>query len=260
MNIGDEKLIKYLNHYLETYKGVLTPQMLEYLESLINLEFSVVRNYISNDERRALSQLELYKKIAEYNIYKRALMLLNKDELRFIDNRFDFKAYYKLDTRDANVFKYALSDKPLSYDNITRNMGEISLFQVKTNDRARYDEMGLVRDRIIKAYEQISPYEKDGVLYKENDCIIILDKLKEIEKYKMELFNLSRSRTLRNEDAKEIEIQNKYHDLFLEDYGLKDKDFMPTFDEKCNDEETYLVRKLKYNIPGLTINNYVRYY
>ncbi len=62
---------KDLLKLLETYKGVLNKTMIDYLNSLINLEFSVVRNYISETDRKVLAELNIYKQIATYNICKR---------------------------------------------------------------------------------------------------------------------------------------------------------------------------------------------
>ena len=56
---------------LKAYRGILNKNMIDYLTSLINLEFSVVRDYISETDRKALADLEVYKKIAIYNIFKR---------------------------------------------------------------------------------------------------------------------------------------------------------------------------------------------
>ena len=69
---------------LKGYKGVLKDSMVNYLNSLIELEFSVVREYIDNDDRKALSELELYKRIAIYNIYNRALNLFNQQKIKII--------------------------------------------------------------------------------------------------------------------------------------------------------------------------------
>ena len=57
-----------LNGWLEEYKGVLSGEMIEYLNSLINLEFSVVRNNINEKDRKLLSELYIYERIAIYNI------------------------------------------------------------------------------------------------------------------------------------------------------------------------------------------------
>ena len=50
-----------LEKRLDVYKGILAPEAVEYLDSLVNLEFSVLRNdIISEQDRYALSQLDIY--------------------------------------------------------------------------------------------------------------------------------------------------------------------------------------------------------
>ena len=63
---------------LEKYKGILSVPMIEYLNSLLELEFSVVRENIGKQDRDALSELDIYRNVAIYNIYNRAKNLLNE--------------------------------------------------------------------------------------------------------------------------------------------------------------------------------------
>ena len=65
---------------LKWSKKRLTPSMIEYLNALIELEFSVIRDeYISPATREVLQDLEIYKKIAYYNIVSRAEKLLQEN-------------------------------------------------------------------------------------------------------------------------------------------------------------------------------------
>ena len=43
---------------LKKYKGILNSSIIEYLNYLIELEFSVIKDYIGEEERLALSELE----------------------------------------------------------------------------------------------------------------------------------------------------------------------------------------------------------
>lgn len=53
-----EKLLELLKRY----RGILANSMIDYLNSLVELEFSVIREYISDSDRKALAELEIYKK------------------------------------------------------------------------------------------------------------------------------------------------------------------------------------------------------
>ena len=75
---------KELTELLKKYEGILSASMIDYLNSLIGLEFSVVRAHISDSDRLALSDLDIYNRIAIYNVYNRALNIFKQDipELR----------------------------------------------------------------------------------------------------------------------------------------------------------------------------------
>ena len=60
---------------LKGYRGILNKEMVEYLESIINLEFSVIKPNITDEDRLPLSELDIYREAATYNIYERALSL-----------------------------------------------------------------------------------------------------------------------------------------------------------------------------------------
>lgn len=45
----------------ESYKGILSKEMIEYLDSLIELEFSVIKDYIALDNREILTELSIYR-------------------------------------------------------------------------------------------------------------------------------------------------------------------------------------------------------
>lgn len=64
---------------LEGYKRILTPEIIEYLYSLINLEISVLKeNIISTSQISLLSELKLYRQIVIHNIYNRTLNIFPK--------------------------------------------------------------------------------------------------------------------------------------------------------------------------------------
>ena len=54
--------------------------MIHYLNGLVDLEFSVIKDNInvSDDDRKVLSELEVYKRIAMYNIYNMALNIFEE--------------------------------------------------------------------------------------------------------------------------------------------------------------------------------------
>lgn len=87
---------------------VLKPEVIDYLESIINLEFSVVKDNISDDARRVLTELQVYRSALIYNIYKR--------DIEYFDNE------YK--KNNFNFFRFSIN---------SNDVPSIKLF-VKIND------------------------------------------------------------------------------------------------------------------------------
>lgn len=76
---------------LNDTKVILKNEMIDYLESIINLEFSVVSDKITDEERRALSELQVYRSSLIYNIYNRDVKYFNEE---YKKNNFEFFRFY----------------------------------------------------------------------------------------------------------------------------------------------------------------------
>ena len=68
-----------LKSLLENYKGILNKEMLDYLNGLIELEYSALKENISLRDRTSLRELKIYKEAFIYNIYTRAYNLFKKE-------------------------------------------------------------------------------------------------------------------------------------------------------------------------------------
>ena len=82
-----EEIIGLLNDS----KLILKNNIIDYLESIINLEFSVVKDNISDEERKALSELQVYRSALIYNIYKRDVLYFNEE---YRKNNINFFKFY----------------------------------------------------------------------------------------------------------------------------------------------------------------------
>ena len=69
-----EELVKLL----KSYEDILSIQMVDYLKSLIDLEFSVVRDNISDKDRVVLSELHIYRRVSMYNSCHMKIYIFNK--------------------------------------------------------------------------------------------------------------------------------------------------------------------------------------
>ena len=65
---------------LKKYNRILSGSMIHYLNDLVDLEFSVIKDNINvnEDDKKILSELEIYKRIAMYNIYNMALNIFEE--------------------------------------------------------------------------------------------------------------------------------------------------------------------------------------
>lgn len=218
---------------LKKYRSVINNWMLDYLTSLIRLEFSVVREYISKEEREVLSELEIYKKISMYNIYHRAQRLLENSEIKFEiwNNKQQFHGLIAerelSDGRNVIPFnykytmKYGIDELPNSCIK-SMYIGEINLCYLTVSE---------------KTYEYLTKRADSYIAKTMNDPV---DK------------NLKNLAPILKQ---EVTMINEVYNRFLKDYSLKEDDFKKS--EKSNLENaTNLEKKFVKKIPNLVINSF----
>lgn len=262
-----EQLINILNQY----RGILNNSMIEYLESLINLEFSVVRDNISDDDRYALSELEVYKRIAMYNIYKRALIIFkkNEDEIKIFGNKEGVNGLYLCSSivNDNKLFEFDYEEglmffnDDLPSDCKIMTIGNISLFQSVGSKEFREIELEKVNKELIRLNNEKNPSHLSempdtGRLRSGGDFPFWANEHRQkIEACKRRYELLRAKKELTDKDRKEIEITQKYYKLFLEDYGLTDDDF----EDEFSIDYTKMLKKRVKEITHLNINSYTKY-
>lgn len=257
-----EELLKLLNNY----SGILNKGIINYLKSLINLEFSVIKDYISDTERISLSELEIYKKIAIYNIYNKAISLFSEDDKIVVSGNNDglerLTIYKTLSEKRIKLFDFNYSEGNNSFKERipkgyrTTRIGNVTLFKSIDNADKREAELTRVMNILDKLYEEENPYSYNSNVYggpaanwSYNHC----QKIKEYE----ELFKeLDEKKELSEDEKKEIEITSKYNELLLNDFGLTNNDFN-TQNEFGNRSE--LNKKYIKTLPNLTIVNNIKY-
>ncbi len=265
------KTKKQLLELLNEYKGILTETMLDYLKSLINLDFSVIREYISDSDRKVLAELEIYKKVAIYNIYKRAQDLFNKQDGEFIiygNNRGNegLSVSTKLSDRNVKLFDFDykethsyIGDRPkVPCGFKTLNIGEISLFQTCESKELREVELDRVRKKLEMLRSERNPYMSQPGVIGGPGSTWEFNHGRKVQEYKEKLEQLDSLKELSDEDKKEIEITRQIHDLLLEDFGLTNESFMDQSDN-CEKDKTNLNKTLVRRMPNLTITNHIKY-
>ena len=146
-----------LKNLLKKYKGILESSMVDYLDSLIGLEFSVIQDYISDSDRKVLSELEVYRKVAIYNIYNRALNLLKEknieldvetdDNSLIFNKKLDDQIIDNFGVNGINLFKFDYGETsfyercPNEYKSM--RIGDISLYQTFEDKNLREKELNI---------------------------------------------------------------------------------------------------------------------
>ena len=267
-NIDKVNTKEELLQLLKDYKVILNNQVIDYLESLINLDFSVIRENIDDKSKEALSELEIYKRIAIYNIYNRAINLFTQSNMPLIitgnDEGFEsLSVSVPIEDRNIKIFDFKYGEqKSLNYkipdEYKTMKIGSINLYQKIENKELRIQELKRIVDKIERLYGTQNPYQYHPKKVGGSYVKWKIERQKEIEKYQMMLDKIDSHNELTEIDIKEIEIMNKAHDLLLEDYGLTNnifEDDVSIASKRSNNlQKTLVIRQ-----PNITITNNIEY-
>lgn len=267
-NIDKVNTKEELLQLLKDYKIILNSQVIDYLESLINLDFSVIRENIDDKSKKALSELEIYKRIAIYNIYNRAINLFTQSNmpLTIAGNEEGFESLsisVPIEDRNIKIFDFKYGEqKSLNYkipdEYKTMKIGSINLYQKIENKELRIQELKRIVDKIERLYGTQNPYQYHPKKVGGSYVKWKIERQKEIEKYQMMLDKIDSHNELTEIDIKEIEIMNKAHDLLLEDYGLTNNSFeddVSIASKRSNNLQKTLVKRQ----PNITIKNNIEY-
>lgn len=239
-----------LKESLNRYKRILNPRVIDYLNQLVELEFSAVKDIIDIEDKEILQNFDLYKNIVAYNIYNRTLELLNNEqELKIFDNKdriSGLMAYKDIGNPAIRILDY-------NYEN-----GALKLFQTVDDKKVRKEQLELVMTKLEQLYDKKNPYHSDLELFGCPATRWNIDYIKEVSEYEKLFTRLDSKKELTDYKKKKIGITKKYHDLLFEEYGLTDEEFIvskqtpTTIDNIINKT---LVKKL----PGLRIENNIEY-
>lgn len=250
---------------LNLYKGILSDHVVEYLNSIIELDFSVLKEYLSIEEINALSELDIYKISAIYNIYNRALKTVqkNSEKLRIYGNEYGvpgLNIFMPLKAKNARVFSYNYGESPKIREKVpegytTKNLGNISLYQVLENDSLRQIEL----ERIMKKLENLYDESKNLSFLEKKNAAYVFALTQEIERYERMFTELDSRHGLTDEEKVMMETTNIIHDAFLDDYSLSHKKFddeSKTYNKKSESKmEKTLVKKM----PNLIVKDNIKY-
>ena len=239
-----------LKESLNRYKRILNPRVIDYLNQLVELEFSAVKDIIDIEDREILQNLDLYKNIVAYNIYNRTLELLNNEqELKIFDNKdriSGLMAYKDIGNPAIGILDY-------NYEN-----GVLKLFQTVDDKKVRKEQLELVMTKLEQLYDKKNPYHSDLELFGCPATRWNIDYIKEVSEYEKLFTRLDSKKELTDYKKKKIGITKKYHDLLFEEYGLTDEEFIVS-KQTPTTIDNIINKTLVKKIPGLRIENNIEY-
>lgn len=160
---------------LETHKNTVSKEIYNYLNSLIELEFSVVEEYLSKSDIAKISDTSLYYNVALYNIYHRIMNIIRSldvlPSLKYTEKS-NTRAYYEtlfingIYLNSKTYFEYPLIE--LKYNYPDKNKIAINLFRkdipVNTNrsNLSKTEKESIITSELVnRLYQDYHIYEED---------------------------------------------------------------------------------------------------
>lgn len=160
---------------LETHKNTLSKEIYDYLNSLIELEFSVVEEYLSKSDIDKISDTSLYYNVALYNIYHRIMNIIRSldvlPSLKYTEKS-NTRAYYEtlfingIYLNSKTYFEYPLIELNYNYPN--ENKIAINLFRkdipVNTNrsNLSKTEKESIITSELVnRLYQDYHISEED---------------------------------------------------------------------------------------------------
>ena len=244
-----------LKRELKKYTSTLDNYIIEYLRSLIELDFSVLREYLSTNDKTILTDLSIYRKITTYNIYNRTIGILSNTDYPI--NIYHNKQEHNLiiTTNNNNEIIPIFNFKYNKYSNTNRRIGTIDIY--KTEEKPEIIDKEL--DRIMSILEKL--YDTPIPLIENPNSNLIssywLFKHNENIKYFETLF--TKLDNYQKNPSKELaQISQYYNAILLKEFDLTHKDF---YDESqtFSNKSINLTHKRIKKLPEAEITNNINY-
>lgn len=227
---------------LKTVEGILSKPMMDYLNSLLNLEFSVIQDNISKDERNVLSGIYAYQSISKFNIYHRALEIFKDNDLLIVSSNSTNTPGICVKTKGNNerslfepLFEYYYN---VNYHKDTPPCGKINIVKYVDGSERIKESVEILKEELNNT--KLPSYT--GLIVEGGEAAEITDNYYKKRKA-MDLLQHRLSKGLSHKDNSDIRLSTKYYELLSEDYGLKDKKLLstPSFtDDIPSTDEEYI--------------------
>ena len=253
-----------LHNFVQGYSGVLTSEMIDYLNSLIGLEISALnQKNISEVGMTRLNELSLYRQIVIYNIYNRALNVFKNygNGLNFENSPQGLSIFGKdRDDKKYDVFDYWMHENGIS---------NIVLKQTIIDSARRQEQI----DRLYQELEEVKKSKETSAIIRRG--LLCADKATKIG-YITDLIKELENRSALNGNIEYItDAQEYFISQILGNNGLQvTQDFAerPAFSQSDiamqsitlntypNEVNRELTKKLVKTYPHTKISKVINYY
>lgn len=208
---------------LINHKNIFNKDIYDYLNSLLELEISAVRESLNENEKRVLNNFPIYQQIAIYNIYNRALKIISELDLGIPikKNRDELSISTSIGKLELPLFSFAINDDDL--------LGTIDLYKRVFDKDVNEKLLENTKEKLTILYSEKCPYhENEGI----DDPLEIVyggpssiwlgeynDKVRHLQEL---LTRLSVRKELTKDESDSIYYTEKIQRSLLEDYGLNE--------------------------------------
>ena len=218
----DINLKEELENLIKNYRKILNDDICDdYLEKLVHLKTSVIK-YRSNEKLAdLLTELDMYKKLAIYNINNRAMRIISKNcnDVTFINSsiRDGLHAHTIVDGEVVRLFDFVPSDGD--------KIGSIRLYRVEENEEYRRLRCKRIRQELNELYELRNNYNYVSGYYGPIAAYWSCCQDIKIGKFEHDLEYYETKTNLTDTEKKQVELTDKVHKAFYREYGLIENSF-----------------------------------
>jgi len=219
---------------ISSYNKVFSKEILDYINALVYLEISVLeKGYLSDKSIEVLTELESFRKIAIYNIFKRLILLMEKQGIKVQDKNNCFGGIHlRLNTNYfSNILHFSFTTNQYS----TIILNETSIDENVRNKRLEW----------LKLQEkEYNPFSLETKIH--------------INSIKREINELEKRVEIDDTTRLVMEYQEKLKNAFLKENGIENDELK----EEVIDlgDEPRMVKDLVKKYPHTKVIREIRYY
>lgn len=254
------------------YKSILSIPIYDYLNQVLNLDITIVRDYIPEDTKKVLSNLTIYNDIGKYNIYNRAIKLFEKEEMNIgflVMKNSHGELVIKSKEINKPIFKFNYNEGEKEKNT---KIGNISIYQTSPSIELTKQDISSIKEEIEKKKSLICPY--GSYLDKSNPnkgwaYSWEMERTLRIDEFNHYLEKIDTKVDFNKKTQFEISLTKYVYSLLKEEYGLcKEFELEELRIENHSKNKTRIVppmdnlvleKKLSIKMPNLVIDKNTKY-